>query len=113
MLDYFERSGYEYSLAIFLPEAEIEKSDSLTLNELCRVVDIEDYQLKGLQSVKPAYSFLEALLHVYFEFIHCDKFDRGTQTTFDEPLSKKLEELDKQYVGRIDYWKLGGATNFE
>jgi len=80
---------------VFLPEAQIDKDDMLTLNELCRVVDIEDYQLKQLNQIKPGYSFLEALLHVYFEYIHRDKFDRGTQTTLDEPLSKKLEQLDK------------------
>jgi hypothetical protein len=31
----------------------------------------------------------------------------------DEPLSKKLEDIDKHFVEKIDYWKLGGATNFE
>lgn len=110
--DYLERSKYEYSLAVFLPEAQIDKDDTLTLNEMCRVADIEDSQLKKLETLKAGFGFLEALLHVYFEFIHCDKFDRGTQTTIDEPLSKKLEQLDKQYASQIDYWRLGGATNF-
>jgi hypothetical protein len=43
--EYLQRCNYEYTLSIFLPEAHIDKDDMLTLNEMCRVVDIEDHQL--------------------------------------------------------------------
>jgi hypothetical protein len=32
--------------------------------------------------------------------------ERSTQTDFEEPLSKKLEMVEKGYRAKIDYWKL-------
>lgn len=44
--DYLKKNGYEYSYSILMPEAGLDKYDILTINEMCKINEIEDFQYR-------------------------------------------------------------------
>lgn len=95
--EYLRSQQLSYSLSIFMAECDLEEEDCLREGELSEIVNL---------GKKDNTSFLCSLLEEYCRIRCQEARERSTQTDFDEPLSKKLELVEKGYRAKIDYWKL-------
>lgn len=100
--EYLKKSNKEYTVSILLPEANLEEGDCLNFGELAEIINL------GVTEGEK--SMLEALVDQWTKFRATDIRERSTQTDYSEPVSKKLEDIEKQYRPKMDYWKLLPAT---
>jgi hypothetical protein len=78
---------------------------------LCRCIDLDDHKIKGLEKLKGDYSFLDCLLWGWMEWANREKRDRAVQTE-EEHISKKLERVELQFLGKMgNLGYLGTAGN--
>ena len=77
----------EYSLSIFMAECDLEEEDCLRYGELSEIVN--------LGTASDGEPFLFRLFEEFGRVKCTEAHERSTQTDFDEPLSKKLEGVDK------------------
>ena len=100
--EYLIKSKKEYSLSILLPESNLEEEDCLNFNELAEIINLNKMEI----SQNGERSFLEVLVDEWTKFRAVEINERSTQTDYSEPVSKKLEDIEKHYSKQIDYWKL-------
>lgn len=82
-----------------LPESNLEEQDCLDCAELAEIINLN-------VDPKEEASFLESLIGEWVKFRATNICERSTQTDYSEPVAKKLEDIEKQYRPRMDYWKL-------
>lgn len=46
------------------------------------------------------------LVNEWTKFRATQVSQRSTQTDYSDPIGKKLEDIQKKYIPKIDYWKL-------
>jgi hypothetical protein len=98
--EYFERSGYQYSLSVFLPESGHNPSNVLPLQDILQALRIENNSklFKTLISNKNNNSALLSRILEEVSRIHTNNFDKDTQTETLETLDTKLRSIDEQTV---------------
>lgn len=74
----------------------------MNFNELAEIINLNKMEI----SQNGERSFLEVLVDEWTKFRAVEINERSTQTDYSEPVSKKLEDIEKHYSKQIDYWKL-------
>lgn len=112
--EYLLKNNQEYTVSILLPESNLDRSELLNHDEMLKLLGIEHWQYQGISSIKHNYSVLEALMYMCSTEFKNQRVNVEVQTDDSGvTVAKKLELIEKEYLSKIHYERLGRADSLE